>query len=117
MPKELLSGTLDEQCEFLYQLAVEKMSQGNYTGATHALAEVVKYSPDYRDAAELLQEARRRKAEQRALLLWISLGLAVGIGLGSILDLPNDLALLIFAVGGAIAGYGVGNLVASYRRK
>lgn len=117
MPKELLTGTLDEQCEFLYGLALEKMEQGNYTGASHALAEVVKYSPDYRDAAELLQEAKQRKTEQRALLLWSSLGLAIGIGIGSALGLPNDMYLLVFAIAGAVAGYGVGNLVGSYRRR
>ena len=117
MPKELLTGTLDEQCDFLYQLALEKMQQGNYTGATHALAEIVKHLPDYLDAAEMLQEAKRRKAEQRALLLWSSLGLAAGAAVGSMLGLPNDIYLLLFAVIGAVAGYGAGNLIGSYRRQ
>ena len=117
MPKELLKGSLDEQCEFLYQLALEKMEQGNYTGATHALAEVVKHAPDYRDASELLAEAKRRKTEQRALLLWASLGLAVGIAFGSVVGLTNDIYLLVFAIVGAVVGYGVGNLVGSFRRR
>ena len=38
MPKQKLTGTLDEQCEFLYGLAITKMAEGNYTGAKHALA-------------------------------------------------------------------------------
>ena len=38
--KQTLIGTLDEQCEFLYDLALEKMDQGNYTGAAHALKEI-----------------------------------------------------------------------------
>ena len=117
MPKELLSGTLDEQCDFLYQLSLEKMQQGNYTGAAHALAEIVKHSPDYRDAAELLHEAKRRKAEQRALLLWSSFGLAAGVAAGSALGLPNDMYLLVFAVIGTVAGYGIGNLIGSSRRQ
>ncbi|HMN31708.1 MAG TPA: hypothetical protein PKE45_26400, partial [Caldilineaceae bacterium] len=54
MPKQLLTGTLEEQCEFLYTMAVEKMAQGNYTGAVHALKEVVKHAPDFRDAQALL---------------------------------------------------------------
>ena len=61
MAKQALSGSLEEQCEFLYTLAVEKMGDGNYTGAVHALKEIVKYAPDYRDSAELLAEAKRRK--------------------------------------------------------
>ncbi len=36
MPKQMLSGTLDEQCAFLYDLGRQKMEQGNYTGAIHA---------------------------------------------------------------------------------
>ena len=55
MPKQLLTGSLEEQCQFLYSLALEKIQQGNYTGAVHALKEIVKYKPDFLDAADLLQ--------------------------------------------------------------
>jgi 1,4-dihydroxy-2-naphthoate octaprenyltransferase len=108
MAKQLLTGTLDEQCEFLYQLANEKMEQGNYTGAVHALDEIVTYAPDYRDAAELLKVAKKRKSEHRSLLLWALLGLSVFVALGSMLGLPNDLYLLVFALIGALVGYGFG---------
>lgn len=62
MPKQTLTGTLEEQCEFLYQLAQEKMAQGNYTGAVHALQEVTKHAPTFRDAAALLREAKQKKS-------------------------------------------------------
>ena len=69
MAKQVLAGTLEDQCEFLYILAQEKMAQGNFTGATYALKEIVKHKPDYRDAATLLAEAKRQKSKQSGLLL------------------------------------------------
>ncbi len=117
MTKQLLTGTLDEQCEFLYKLANEKMEQGNYTGAIHALSEIAAYAPDYKDAADLLALAKRRKSEHRNLLLWALLGLSVFIALGSMLGLPNDLYLLAFAVVGALVGYGIGDLAGRYGRR
>jgi len=117
MPKQLLSGTLEEQCQVLYDMALEKMEKGNYTGATYALKEIVKYAPDYRDAAQLLDEAKRRKAEQRSLLLAAFLGVALFIGVGSRLQVGNDLTFLALAVIGALIGYGAGNFWLSYRRK
>ena len=67
MPKQRLSGTLEEQCEFLYNLALEKMSQGNYTGAAHAFKEILKYKPDFRDTERLYQEVKEYKSEQTFL--------------------------------------------------
>ncbi len=116
MPKQELSGSLEEQCEFLYQLAVDKMAQGNFTGAAHALKEIVKYKPDFRDAADLLVEARKRKAEQRNLILLSLLGLSGGIFVGSQMSVANDLLLLVYAAVGALVGYAVGNLIYSFRR-
>jgi hypothetical protein len=117
MTKQLLAGTLDEQCEFLYKLANEKMEQGNYTGAIHALDEIVAHAPDYGNAAELLALAKKRKSEHRMLLLWALLGLSIFVVLGSMLGLPNDLYLLVFAVVGALVGYGLGNMVGHYGRQ
>ena len=116
MTKQLLTGTLDEQCEFLYKLANEKMEQGNYTGAIHALDEILAYAPDYGDAAEMLALAKKRKSEHRMLLLWALLGLSVFVVLGSMLGLPNDLYLLLFAVVGALIGYGVGTWIGRFTR-
>lgn len=116
MPKQMLSGTLDEQCEFLYELGRQKMKQGNCTGAVHAFGEIVKYAPDYRDAADLLAEARRRKAEQRFLIISAFAGAIVMIGVGTLLQLRNDLLLLVFALAGTVLGYMFGNFVNSRQR-
>lgn len=117
MPKQLLSGTLDEQCEFLYDLASEKMAQGNYTGAVHALREIVKHQPDYRDAAALLEEAKARKAEQ-SRLLWFSIGgAALAVGAGTLLQVGNDLIFLVLIAGGTLLGFFAGNYIQSLRRR
>lgn len=116
MPKQSLSGTLDEQCEFLYQLGCQKMEQGNYTGAVHAFGEIVKYAPDFRDTAELLALAKRRKAEQRFLIVTAFVGAVVAIGAGGLVGLGNDLLLMTFALVGAGIGYMIGVLVNSRRK-
>ncbi|RIK43369.1 MAG: hypothetical protein DCC57_17815 [Chloroflexi bacterium] len=95
MAKTLLTGSLDEQCEFLYTLAQTKMQQGNYTGAIHALKEIAKYQPGYRDTAQLLAEAQRRKAEHT--------------------QAGNDLVFLVLALAGGLLGYFAGNLMRSLR--
>ena len=115
MPKQLLTGTLEEQCEFLYTMAVEKMAQGNYTGAVHALKEVVKHAPDFRDAQALLAVAKSRKATQTRLLLAGLIGAALGIGVGTFFQLSNDLVFIVLAVVGAVVGYGAGNWLESLR--
>lgn len=117
MPNQTLTGTLEEQCEFLYELAVEKMGQGNYTGAVHVLKEIVKYKPDYRDAAQLLIEAKERKSEQTFLLLMAVLGASVAVAIGGIIGVPNDLIFLILVVLGALVGYGIGNFIRSFRHR
>jgi hypothetical protein len=108
MAKQALTGTLDEQCEFLYKLAQEKMAQGNFTGAIYALKEIVKYAPEYRDAPLLLAEAKRRKAAQTMLLMSGMVGSAVFIGSGTLLQMRNDFLFLGLAVVGALVGYAVG---------
>jgi len=115
MPKQKLTGTLEQQCEFLYGLAITKMAQGNYTGAKHALEEIVKYKPDFRDAQQLLQEVSRKKSDQTFLVIIKSVGAAVGVAVGSIGQLGNDLVLLALAGVGALVGYGVGNYIRSFR--
>ena len=115
MPKQTLTGTLEEQCEFLYNLAQEKMAQGNYTGAVHALKEVVKHAPEYRDAAQLLAEVKQRKSSQNQLLWFAFGGAAIFIFIGSWLQVGNDLILIGLAVVGAVLGFFLGNLVQSFR--
>src|SRR5262245_216961 len=116
MPKQLLTGTLDEQSEFLYNLALEKMQQGNFTGAVHALKEVVKHNPGFRDADTLLAEAKRRKAEQSQLLWFVFGGAVLFVLIGTVTHISNDFLFLALAVAGALVGFFVGNLTKIWRR-
>ncbi len=115
MPKQLLTGSLEEQCAFLYQMAHEKMQIGNYTGAIHALQEIVEHAPDYEDASTLLSVAKRRKTEQRNRLLFALIGAVLFIGVGTFSQVGNDLLLFGLAVLGLLAGYGTANLIGSLR--
>ncbi len=116
MPKQLLTGTLDEQSEFLYHLALEKMQQGNFTGAVHALKEVVKHNPSFRDAGAVLAEAKRRKSEQNQLLWFVFGGAGLFVFLGTMLQLGNDFLFLGLIAVGALIGFLLGNLVRSLRQ-
>lgn len=109
--KKLLTGTLEEQCSFLYQLAEQKMASGNYTGAAYALKEIVKYRPEFRDAARLLKIARAEKRKQRNRIVVSLLGAIVAIAIGSAIGLPNDLWLFGIAFAGLLVGYGAANLL------
>lgn len=111
MQRQELTGTLEEQCDFLYNLAQEKIADGNYTGAAHVLKEIVRHSPKYRDAATLLQEAEKRKAEQRALLTGGIVGAVLFVGLGTLIQLPNDIVFILLAILGAVLGYIIANLL------
>ena len=117
MPKKLLTGTLEEQCAFLFSVAQEKMAAGNFTGAIHALKEILKHAPAYPGAQALMAQAKRRKREQ-GLLLWGSFaGAIVAIFFGTLRQLPNDLWLLALALAGAGVGFLVGNGVAAWMRR
>ncbi len=109
--KKQLTGTLEEQCSFLYQLAQEKMASGNYTGAVYALKEIIKYQPDYGDAAQLLAKARLHKKAQTFRLVVSLIGAVIFTGIGSGAGLDNDLWLFAFAFAGLLVGYVVANLV------
>ena len=115
MRTQTLTGTLEEQCAFLYQLAQEKLAQGNYTGAAHVLQEIVKHLPNYRDAAQLLAETKRKKAEQRNLLLSGLLGAVVAVAIGTWWQLSNDLLFILLAIVGTVIGFVVGNLLIGRR--
>lgn len=115
MPKQILTGSLDEQSAFLYDLAVRKMGEGNYTGAVHALDEIVKHNPGYRDAVELLLEARKRKSVHSWLLWFAIVGAVIGIAAGTLSGMPNDLYLLGLGLVGALVGYLVGNYTLGLR--
>lgn len=109
--KKQLTGTLEEQCSFLYQVAQEKMEDGNYTGAVYALKEIVRHKPDYRDAAQLLEKARRHQKAQSFRLIISLTGAALFVGIGSTAGVPNDLWLFVLAFAGLLLGYAVANMV------
>ena len=111
--KKQLTGTLEEQCSFLYQLAQEKMEDGNYTGAVYALKEIVRHKPDYRDATQLLEKARRHKKAQSFRLIISLAGAALFVGIGSTAGVPNDLWLFVLAFAGLLVGYVFANLIRS----
>lgn len=111
MAKKQLTGTIEEQCSFLYQLAEEKIASGNYTGAVYALKEILKHRPDYEDAAELLESARRHKKAQSFRLITSLAGAVLFLGIGSTAGLGNDLWLLALAFAGLLVGYGISNLI------
>lgn len=117
MPKQLLSGTIDEQCDFLYELALDKMKDGNYTGAFHALKEVVSHRPDDAAAAEALSLAKFKKSEQRDLLLWSISGGIIFLGIGTWLGISNDLLFIGLTIVGVLVGYALANLFNSYRQR
>ncbi len=116
MSKQLLTGTLDEQCDYLIQVAQEKMNEGNFTGAYHALKEVVKHAPDRAEAVVLMAFAKERKSEQTRLLVLSLIGAIIFVGIGSVAGLSSDLWLLALGFVGLLVGYGIGNFLNSLRR-
>ena len=114
MARKQLTGTLEEQCRFLYQLAQEKMASGNYTGAAYALKEIVKYRPDYEDASRLLAIVRRRKKEQTIRIVISLVGAIIAIGIGSAIGVHNDLWFFALAFVGLLLGYGAASLIPRY---
>ncbi|MEM7128582.1 MAG: hypothetical protein AAF702_19775 [Chloroflexota bacterium] len=116
MPKQALTGSLEEQCAFLYEIATDKMAQGNFTGAYHALKEIVKHKPDFEDAQMLYEEAKRKKSEQRFLLSISFVGVFLAVGLGSFLQISNDFLYIGMAIVGAILGYVVATWLNGFRR-
>ena len=96
---------MEEQCEFLYNLGLEKMKGGNFAGAMYAFKEVAKHIPDYRNVARLLSEVKERKSEQRQLIL---AGLGTGalfMVIGSLVGVSHDLALILVGAMGLVCGY------------
>ena len=116
MAKKQLSGSVEEQCDFLYQLAQEKREAGNYTGALYALKEIVKHRPDYQDAAQILVSVRQQKKAQTIRLLVSLLGAILFIGIGSMSGLRNDLWLLALGFIGLLVGYGVSQRIGNVAR-
>lgn len=107
MVKKLLQGPREEQCEFLYDLGVEKMQSGNFAGAYYAFKEVARHNPGFQDVQLLLAEVKARKAEQRLLIVAGLVGGAVFVALGRMAGLSHDLALIAAGAVGLVCGYAV----------
>lgn len=114
MARQELQGTLEEQCEFLYGLAVEKMQAGNFSGAVYALKELHRHNPEYRDVARLLAEVKVRKARQRNLILAGLAGGALAASIANLLGVAADLWLIAAAAAGLVGTY---VLATVFRRK
>ena len=84
--------------------------------AVHALKEVVKHNPGFRDADALLAEAKRRKSEQSQLLWFVFGGAALFVLIGTITHISNDFLFLAVVIAGALVGFLVGNLMRTLRR-
>ena len=105
MARQELQGTLEEQCEFLYGLAVEKMQAGNFSGAVYALKELHRHNPGYQDVARLLAEVKARKARQRNLILVGLAGGALAASIANLLGVAADLWLIAAAAAGLVGAY------------
>lgn len=117
MPKTLLTGTLEEQCAFLFNLAQEKAAVGNYSGAKHALKEILKHAPNYPGAAELMVKVSKGKQEQNMMLAFVFGFAVIAVAIGTIWQVPNDLWFIGLIVAGAIVGFLVGNAIALFRNR
>ncbi|MDE0672097.1 MAG: hypothetical protein OXH72_10190 [Caldilineaceae bacterium] len=105
MARQELQGTLEEQCEFLYGLAVEKMQAGNFSGAVYALKELHRHNPGYRDVARLLAEVKIRKTRQRNLILTGLAGGTLSASMAHLLGVASDLWLIAAAAAGLVCTY------------
>jgi hypothetical protein len=115
MPRTMLTGTLDEQCAFLMDLAQQKVAAGNYTGAVHALKEIQKHAPDYPGLSEWMAKAQVGKREQRVLVFSGFGGAILAVFIGTMVGVPNDLWLLGIALAWVLVGYLVGAAVTGKR--
>jgi len=48
MPKQTLSGSLTDQLAAMYEMVVERMEDGRYSGALHYANEIMQGDPEYR---------------------------------------------------------------------
>ena len=111
MARQELQGTLEEQCEFLYGLAVEKMQAGNFSGTVYALKELHRHDPGYRDVARLLATVKIRKARQRNLILAGVAGGALAVSIANLLGVTADLWLIAAAAAGLVCTYALATML------
>ncbi len=106
--RKLLNGTVDEQAAHLYEMAVEAMAEGRYSGAYRYLAEIERAVPGYRDVPALLATVRRAKQEQRFLLISSLTGGMIFIALARLLGIQSEWLFIGAAILGLALGFAAG---------
>lgn len=117
MPKQQLTGALDEQLATVYDMVEERMSQGKYSGAVHYAKEIVKVDPHYRDIQDILGRAQRAKREQSLTLTASLAGAVIVIAITRWLGLTEDWQSLFFAFIGLVFGFVIATWLFIRRRE
>ena len=105
--KQFLQGSVEEQAQQLYDMALEAMEEGRYTAAYRDFEEIERALPGFKDVPERLAQARKAKREQRWLLWGSLLGAIVLIILARVLGARNELVFLAAAAAGLVIGFAV----------
>lgn len=105
MPRQPLSGPLEEQLAAMYQIVLDRMREGKYGGAVHYAREIIKFAPDYRDIQDLLRRAQVAQRRQSLTLVGSLVAAIAAIGLGWSLGWREDWQSLLFGFIGLLAGF------------
>lgn len=105
MPKQQLSGTLEEQMAALYEIVEQRMAEGKYSGAVHYANEIIKVDPNYRDIQHTLQKARHAKRQQTLTLIASLMTAMVGVAVASFAGFDKDWQMLLAGFIGLLLGY------------
>lgn len=87
------------------------MSQGNYTGAVHAFLK--RLLPTYRFllCGCFVASGKTQKVGTAPASILAMGGTPLFIAVGTVLKLPNYWSFLLFAVVGALVGFGIANFI------
>lgn len=117
MARQQLQGTVEEQAAQLYDMAVEAMQEGRYSGAYRYFLEIERALPGFRDVPEQLKKARQARQEQRTLLMSSLLGAMLLIVLARVLGAQSELVFLGAGILGLALGFIVSFMLTGSRRK
>jgi hypothetical protein len=105
MPKQHLTGTLEQQLAAVYAIIEQRMAEGKYSGAVHYAKEIIKVDPNYRDIQHLFQQARQARRQQTLTLIASLLVAIVGVAIASAAGFDNDWQMLLAGFLGLLLGY------------
>ena len=111
MPKQQLSGPLDEQLATVYEVVQQRLEEGKYSGAVHYAKEIIKVDPNFRDIQEILRQAKRKQRQQSILLSASLAGAILAVIVTRSLGLTQDWLSLTFAVLGGGLGFIAADLI------